>query len=374
MKNKIHKYDFLIIGAGLIGSLLAMALYQKKFKILLIEKEHSMPNDQRTLAVNANSRDFLKELNIWDKVKNFQEAIEKIVIRDFLNKEDIIFQSDHESMGSVIFNSDLLRFARNYLIKNKILIQGIDYKSLKTLKKNHPILIKNKSYQFQKIILCLGKNHENDALYKKINFESSHRSHVGFIGHQKNHQQIAYEIFTPNGPLALLPSPDSKKKSSTFIYSSKKPITHTHLLKLINRHFKKTHGRINLKSNISSFPIRPHLARAKNPNFILLGDNLRSIHPVAGQGWNLGIKDIQTFCKFLDYYPISDNMFESYFASKRLPENLSYIAFTNILNNLYDNQTPVSKKIIQGAFSILQRSKTIRNIFIKQAMGRLELI
>jgi len=105
-----------------------------------------------------------------------------------------------------------------------------------------------------------------------------------------------------------------------------------------------------------------------------LGDNLRSIHPVAGQGWNLGIKDIQTFCKFLDYHPISDNMFESYFASKRLPENLSYIAFTNILNNLYDNQTPVSKKIIQGAFSILQRSKTIRNIFIKQAMGRLELI
>ena len=58
MKNKIFKYDFLIVGAGLVGSLAAIALHQKKYNILVIEKNNLIPNDQRTLAVNANSRDF----------------------------------------------------------------------------------------------------------------------------------------------------------------------------------------------------------------------------------------------------------------------------------------------------------------------------
>ena len=69
MKNKIFKYDFLIVGGGLIGSLAAIALLKKKFKVLVIEKNKALPDDQRTLAVNANSRDFLKNLGIWEKLK-----------------------------------------------------------------------------------------------------------------------------------------------------------------------------------------------------------------------------------------------------------------------------------------------------------------
>ena len=69
MKNKIHKYDFLIVGAGLIGSLAAMALYKNNFKVLVIDKEKKIPNDKRTLAVNANSKEFLNNLGIWRPIK-----------------------------------------------------------------------------------------------------------------------------------------------------------------------------------------------------------------------------------------------------------------------------------------------------------------
>ena len=58
MKNKIYKYDFLIIGAGLIGCLTALSLLSKKFKVLIIDKGDLSINDNRTLAVNAKSRDF----------------------------------------------------------------------------------------------------------------------------------------------------------------------------------------------------------------------------------------------------------------------------------------------------------------------------
>ena len=53
MKNKIHKYDFLIVGAGLIGSIAALALVKKKFRVLVLDKENIIPKDSRTLAVNA---------------------------------------------------------------------------------------------------------------------------------------------------------------------------------------------------------------------------------------------------------------------------------------------------------------------------------
>ena len=69
MKNKIFNYDFLIVGAGLIGSLTALALHQKKLKVLLIDKKINASKDQRTLAVNANSRDFLTQLGIWNYEK-----------------------------------------------------------------------------------------------------------------------------------------------------------------------------------------------------------------------------------------------------------------------------------------------------------------
>ena len=122
MKNKIIKYDFLIVGGGLIGSLAAIALQKKNFKVLVIEKNKTFPNDRRTLALNASSRDFLKNLGIWEKLKAENEPINTILIKDYINKEDLVFNDFQESMGSVIFNSSLLKITRDILIKKKTIL------------------------------------------------------------------------------------------------------------------------------------------------------------------------------------------------------------------------------------------------------------
>ena len=82
MKNKIFNYDFLIIGAGLIGALTALKLSQSKFKVLIIDKKSQPVKDNRTLAVNANSKDFLEQLGLWKKLKSHPEPINKIEISD----------------------------------------------------------------------------------------------------------------------------------------------------------------------------------------------------------------------------------------------------------------------------------------------------
>ena len=92
MKNKIHKYDFLIVGAGLIGTLTALALQKKNFKVLVIENKNKIPIDKRTLAVNANSKDFLQQLGIWKILKSKPQPINKIISPSYRKLKSNIFQ------------------------------------------------------------------------------------------------------------------------------------------------------------------------------------------------------------------------------------------------------------------------------------------
>ena len=373
MKNKIHNYDFLVIGAGLIGSLTAITLLKNKYKVLVIDKNRHFSKDNRTLAVNANSKDFLTELGIWNKLKVNPEPINTIEINDTINKYPLIFENIKEEMGNVIFNKDLLVLAKQSLLKKNILIEGVNIEISK-ITPNKEIKIKYKNYIFKKIILCLGKNYFNNATIKKFSFPSLHKSYVGFFDHSITHNQTAYETFTPDGPIAVLPAPSKYKKTSTFIYSTKCQVSNIDIQKLIKNFFSKTHGFINIKKEIYQYKILPHLSREKYNQFILIGDILRSIHPVAGQGWNLGIKDIQTFITLLKQQGIDDpNLLNKYYSHRSI-ESFTYLTFTSLINKIYENQSPLNNAIIKSGFGILKRFSFLKNTFIKQAMGRLNLI
>lgn len=374
MKNKINNYDFLIVGAGLIGSLTALSLLKKNYKVLVLEKNKSISNDNRTLAVNANSRDFLFKLGLWSKISKNCESIDKIVIKDYINKDNLIFHNHNESMGSVIYNRDLLKIARRELQMNKCIL-NYDFKMLKNLiKSEKTLVIHNQILNFKKIIFTLGKNHHQISDIKKFSFKSKHQSYVGFFNHTKFHNNIAYEYFTKIGPLAVLPAPNKNKNLSTFILSSPKKINEIELRKILTKNFKLTHGNMYFKNKIVQFQIEPHISQPFQNKYILIGDTLRSIHPVAGQGWNLGVKDIQCFCETLDQYPFMHRNFNDFYYNKRNLENFSYLTFTSLLTSLYDRNNKFNSLIIKLAFFSLNNFDLLKNLFIKQAMGRLKLV
>ena len=132
MKNKIHKYDFLIVGAGMIGCLTALSLLKKKFKILVIDKEDLRIDDSRTLAVNAKSRDFLKNLNLWNGIKKTQ-PIKNIFIKDYINTKELIFENKEEDMGTVIYNKEILFKTRKILLNKNILYKNTNVSILDIL-------------------------------------------------------------------------------------------------------------------------------------------------------------------------------------------------------------------------------------------------
>ena len=371
MKNKIHKYDFLIVGAGLIGTIAALSLVKKKFKVLVIDKENKTYKDNRTLAVNANSIDFLKQLGIWSEPKFQPQPINKIFIKDDINKKPLVFENNDGPMGNVIFNKDMFELATQKLKKLKILKKNVKLEDNKILP-NKNIKISNTNYIFKKVIISIGKNIVSNKFHNSISFEQNHFSHVGFFKHSIDHNNTAYEFFTPNGPLAVLPSPSSDKIKSTFIYSSKEKIDKFQLQKLINKKIAKSHGKLIFDNFISKFRITPHLSK-NNHNYIYIGDSLKSIHPVAGQGWNLGVKDIQTLCKLLDQYSLDSKEFNSFYYSRRIIESTIYLGFTSFINFLYENKSYFNTKIIKAGFLGLRKIKVARNLFIKQAMGRFNL-
>ena len=180
MKNKIHKCDFLIVGAGLIGSIAALALYKNNFKVMIIDKEKKIIPDKRTLAVNANSREFLIGLGIWDKLKSKPQSIEKIIISDYINHKPLIFENNSETMGDVIFNYEMVQIVRAKLKKLNILKTDINI-NFNNIQPNKITVIDKNSYKFKKIIISIGKNNNLNPSHRSIKFDQGHNSFVGFL-------------------------------------------------------------------------------------------------------------------------------------------------------------------------------------------------
>ena len=130
---------------------------------------------------------------------------------------------------------------------------------------------------------------------------------------------------------------------------------------------------MSFDKNIYKYPITVKINKNIS-NFILLGDALKSIHPVAGQGWNLGVKDIQTICDLTDKFSLDDDLINQIYYSRRVVESFIYLSFTSSLNILYENINPLKKNIIRFGYQALVNLKFVRDLFIKQAMGRSNLI
>ena len=161
--------------------------------------------------MNANSRDFLKNLGLWKKLKSNFEPIDKIVIKDYVNKENLIFQNSDESMGSVIFNRSLLKISRDFLFRNKILLTGIDFNHLNPKPKTI-VSINKKKYFFNKVIISLGKNYFNSEKLIKNTFDFGHQAYVGFLTIKKIIIKQHMKFLLLKDPLLSYPLQADKKK------------------------------------------------------------------------------------------------------------------------------------------------------------------
>ena len=294
----MEKQRICIVGDGLSGLTSAIVLNNlPNLEVHLIVKKGLKKKDNRTTAVSENNLNFLKG-NIDSLHKKLFWPSKNIELFYESNSEKINFLNLKEE------KKNLMHVFENDKIK-KILLKEVKKNKIRTISKNIKSLIELKNYDL--IILCLGGNSKiyNNIIKKRsIHKDYKEIAITGYVKHKIKNLNTS-QFFLKEGPLAILPF---SKDNFSFVWSLNKDLYNTYannvsdiVKKKILEIFKIKH-KIQI-TNIQSYPITLALKRNyHDKNILILGEGLHTIHPVAGQGFNLVIRDIKKLKEILTYY------------------------------------------------------------------------
>ena len=382
-----------IIGGGLVGAITAFCLSKLDMNITLLEKKSRVTsfvryNDQRTLAISEGTRNFLEKIGIWKKIKIYAEPIKKINIIDRkpINNLDFDNRRRDSFLGYIIKNKDLINVVYKSLKKQKNVHQffDIDITNIQNIY-DHVITKTNKISILSDVNIAADGKYSSvreklkTPIYKK-NYNK--KALVLTLLHSKNHNGTAFEFFYKDGPLAILPMKSTNINfSSSIVWTNQNNYVDS-LLKLDNEELisileKKTNSSLGIVKLLSkqNFPISAHLStKFYDGKTIYIGDAAHSFHPIAGQGWNLGMKDVENIFNLIKKYNslginLGNNNFckeyhnENYFNAYRLYQ------ITDKLDNLFRSQNTIFNIGRSVGLSIIQRNSKIKNLISDFAMG-----
>ncbi len=289
------KQRICIVGDGLSGLMTAVILSKVSgVEVNLIAKKGTKNADKRTTAISDTNYKFINQ-NIKSLEQNFFWPSQKIDLFYETSKENINFLNLNEA------NSNLMYVFENDKIKS-VLLKEISKNKIKLIRKDLKNLDELKNYDL--IILCIGGQsniYNNITKIRSIKKDYKEIAITGYVKH--NFKKInTSQFFLKEGPLAILPF----SKNILDILKNKQDIT---------------------ISNIQSYPISLSLRRQYHQkNILILGEGLHTIHPVAGQGFNLVLRDIKKLNEIIKYYVgLGISLKNSYalndFYNSRKPEN-----------------------------------------------------
>ena len=327
----MKKHKICIVGGGLTGLISALVLNEKGLDIdLIVEKNTSKIKDLRVTAISEKNMEFLKS------------TIKNINLKLFypVKKINLFFEKNNQTKNFLNFdeNKNLMFFFENrstkehlnkLLKKTKIKVQKKTVKSIDLVENKVFTSLSSKSYDL--VILCLGSN---SPIYQKINgnreIKKNYKEHSITCSVKHQIKNIgAQQFFLKEGPLAILPYNKDKFSAvwsieDKYYFKNKKNISNYLKTKLLN--LLKT-NKISL-GNIQTYPLKLSLKRNYyKKNTIILGDGLHVVHPLAGQGFNLILRDIEKLNELVSKnlrlgLTIKDSNIPKDLSDSRKPENL----------------------------------------------------
>ena len=347
----MSKQRICIVGDGLAGLMTAVVLGRiSGVDINLIAKKEKKNLDKRTTAISHTNFKFIQE-NIVKLDNNLFWPSKNIELYYETSKEKINFLNLNEAHSNLMYvfeNDKIKSILLKEISKNKIKITRKNIKSLKDLK------------NYDLAILCLGTKsniYENITKLKSIKKDYKEIAITGYVKHNFKSLNTS-QFFLKEGPLAILPFSQNYfsivwSLNKKFYENNSKKIKELTKHKLLE--ILKTKKSINV-SNIQSYPISLNLERQYyKKNILILGEGLHSIHPVAGQGFNLVLRDIKKLKEVIKYYAglgisIKNSYALSDFYNSRKPENTIMGLGVDITHNFFKENKfldPVKKTILK---------------------------
>ena len=346
-----------ILGNGLTSLTLAKSLVNKGICVDIISnKKDDKINYDRTIGISKNNLEFFNK-EILD-INKLSWKINKIeVYSENLNNERILnFQNNGQKLFSVIRNYELIDHLTKKLKKEKLF-------KLKRNLVNKDVLTSG----YDLIINCDFSNFITKKFFtKRIEKNYNNYAYTTIIKHSKTTNNKAVQIFTLRGPLAFLPI---SKSETSVVYSVKgnQKIDFKDLIRFYNKFYNILHI-----GNFSRFELKmSNLRNYYHDNILAFGDLLHKIHPLAGQGFNMTLRDIKIFSEIIQEklnlgLPL-DKSVNDEFEKKSKHVNLIFSNGIDFIYEFFNFEREMKSKIFSKTVKFLGKNSHLNRRFIKIA-------
>ena len=366
-----------ISGAGILGCYISCALSLQGIDSIVLEKKDDEVEDSvRTITLNPFSKNLLDKIGI----ENDYSMINKMEVKDFDGTGKIVFKSSEIGMDHLAYVSDFvnLLMAVRKKASEKILYKEeiIDIDNKGDL--NEVTLSSGKVIKTNLIISSDGKNSKLANKIPKSDKDYFQTALTFLASAEKDMNMSAFQIFSDNGICAFMPTRKKGEDFVTVVWSISDDLIENGYEDFIEENLEKISRKIGnsfqIRSKVQSFKLSSH-NRSSYIDFpvVLVGDSAHSIHPLAGQGINLGFEDANSLVKKIIKTNDSDtiNFKESLnaYSNERRLQNEIMLKTMDGFVALFNERNPYIRFLRNFGLNAFNQSKFLKSFFVKAASG-----
>ncbi|WP_036223087.1 FAD-dependent monooxygenase [Maritalea myrionectae] len=392
-KNKAQKLDILIVGAGPAGLTLALALKQAMPELQVglndVHKIEVPQKDGRASALALGVTSVFEALGVWADMLPDASPIDGMHITDSSDNDltrplFLRFEGDvkpGQPFAHMVPNKSTIGALLNRLDEFDVEMIAPD-KVTSIVPGDAFSTVEFESGKLVEASVVVAADGARSMVREMMGIATTGHDYgqsgiVTTIEHELDHNNIAYEHFLPHGPFASLPLPN---KRSSLVWSEKSNLVpeilampEEKLAREIERKMGSSLGKVKVLAPAQAFPLRLQIAKEFVADRVaLIGDAAHVVHPIAGQGMNLGLKDVAALAEVLveavrhgqDLGSVE--VLERYQRLRRFDTGLMALA-TDALNVLFSNDQPVVRVARDVGLGLVDRAPFLKNAFIGHA-------
>ncbi len=388
----MSNHDVIILGGGLVGMALGLALDRHGFTSAIVDPlETSIVTangfDGRASAVASASWKMFEAIGIAESLAPFGSEIRRIEVRDGLQPDALDFSvaDGDEPLGIMLENRILRGTLRDAVAKADNVSLHIPNRAASIDRADHGVTVTLQSGETLKAPLLVVAEGRQSPTRQAAGIPIAHWSYdhsaiISAFDHSEDHHTIAHEIFFPDGPFALLPLKGGKR--SALVWTVKASDS-AGVMALSDRAFmaevtKRTGGLLGDLSPAaprSAYPLGfHHAARITDKRLVLVGDAAHGIHPIAGQGVNLGYRDVAALAEVLIEgarlgLDLGDAQLLTRYQRWRSLDSLAVSVATDSLNRLFGLPGKRALSVRRFGLGLVQKVTPLKSFFMAEARG-----